>query len=425
MNWNISAWAIRKPVPTIIMFLVLIVLGLMSFKQLPITRFPNIDVPIVQVRVYQAGAAPVELETQVTKKIEDAVAAINGLKHVSSTVTEGASVSTIEFRLEINPDRALNDIKDAIARIRSDLPRTIEEPIVSRLDIEGLPIVTYAARAPGMTPEQISWFVDDVVVRALQGVKGVGQIERVGGVEREIRVSLDPDRLNSLGITAGDVNRVVRATNVDLAGGRGEIAGREQAIRTLANKKTVEELADTNVPLSKGRKVRLDELGTVTDAYVEPRTFATYNTQPVVAFSITRAKGASDTTVSAAIEKAIAELRVKHPTVELLMIDTTTTAVRGAYDSTMQTLIEGAILAIGVVFVFLRNLRATIITAIALPLSIFPAYWMLDTMGFSLNLVSLLAITIATGILVDDAIVEIENIVRHMRDGQVALPRRA
>ncbi|MEQ1647091.1 MAG: efflux RND transporter permease subunit [Hyphomicrobiaceae bacterium] len=418
MSWNVSAWAIRKPVPTVIMFLVFVALGVMSFKQLPITRFPNIDVPIVQVRIYQSGAAPVELEAQVTKKIEDAVAGINGLKHVSSTVTEGTSVSTIEFRLEINPDRALNDVKDAIARVRSDLPRTVEEPIISRLDIEGLPIVTYAARAPGMTPEQISWFVDDVVVRVLQGVKGVGQIERVGGVEREIRVSLDADRLGSLGITAGDVNRVIRQTNVDLAGGRGEIAGREQAIRTLANKKSVDDLADTMVPISKGRKVRLDELGTVTDAFVEPRTFATFNTQPVVAFSITRAKGASDTTVSAAIEKAVAGLRAKHPDVELLMIDTTTTAVRGAYDSTMQTLIEGAVLAIAVVFVFLRNLRATIITAIALPLSIFPAYWILDTLGFSLNLVSLLAITIATGILVDDAIVEIENIVRHMRNGK-------
>jgi multidrug efflux pump subunit AcrB len=417
---NVSAWSIRQPVPALVLFLVLMVIGTLAFLSLPITRFPNIDVPITQIRVYQAGAAPTELEAQVTKKIEDAIAGVNGIKNISSTVTEGSSLTTVEFRLEINADRALNDIKDAIARIRSDLPRTIEEPIVSRLDIEGLPIVTYAARAPSMTPEQLSWFVDDVVVRAIQGVKGVGSVARVGGAEREIRVFLDPDRLQSFGITAGDVNRQLRVINVDLAGGKGEIGGREQAIRTLAGKDSIEDLAGTTIVLPRGRKVRLDELGTVIDTSVEPRTFATYNTEPVVAFSIVRAKGASDTTVSLAVDKAVKALADAHPNVQLAKIDTTTTAVKGAYDSTMATLVEGAVLAIIVVFVFLRDWRATIITAIALPLSIVPAFWAMEALGFSLNLVSLLAITIATGILVDDAIVEIENIVRHQRMGKSA-----
>ena len=420
MSMNVSAWSIRKPVPSVIGFLILMVVGWSSFMQLPITRFPNIDVPIIQTRIYQPGAAPVELETQVTKKIEDAVAGVNGIKHITSVVTEGSSITTIEFRLEINSDRALNDVKDAVARVRSDLPKNIDEPVVARLDVEGLPIVTYAARAPGMTPEQVSWFVDDVVIRALQGVKGVGSIERVGGVDREIRVSLDPDRLNAFGVTAGDVNKQIRATNIDLAGGRGEIAGREQAIRTLAGKADVAALAATMIALPKGRKVRLDQLGTVTDGAAEPRIFATYNTQPVVAFSIVRAKGASDTTVSADVDKTVKTIAKAHPEVELKMIDTTTTAVRGAYESTMHTLLEGAALAILVVLVFLKDVRATIITAIALPLSIVPAYFVLDLLGFSLNLVSLLAITIATGILVDDAIVEIENIVRHMRTGKSA-----
>ena len=198
MNWNISAWAIRQPVPSLVLFMVLIALGYVSFGQLPVTRFPNIDVPIVQVRVYQSGAAPSELEVQVTKKIEDAIAGVNGVKHQTSAVTEGSSVTTIEFRLEVNQDRALNDVKDAISRIRAELPRTIDEPIVTRIEIEGLPIVTYSARAPGMTPEELSWFVDDTVVRALQGVKGVSQIERFGGVDREIRIALDPDRLLGL-----------------------------------------------------------------------------------------------------------------------------------------------------------------------------------------------------------------------------------
>jgi hydrophobe/amphiphile efflux-1 (HAE1) family protein len=420
MNWNISAWSIRRPVPSLVLFMVLMALGAFSFGQLPVTRFPNVDVPIVQVRVYQPGAAPSELEVQVTKRIEDAISGVNGVKHQTSAITEGSSVTTVEFHLEVNQDRALNDVKDAIARIRSELPRTIEEPIVSRVAIEGLPIVTYAARAPAMTPEELSWFVDDTVMRALRGVKGVSQIERVGGVEREIRIALDPDRLQAYGITAGDVNRQLRATHVDLAGGRGDIGGREQAIRTLASKQTVADLAATMITLSKGRKVRLDQLGTVTDSIAEERTFAMLDGQRVVGFAISRAKGASDTTVAEDVAKAVEALKRAHPNVEIRLIDTMVSYTQGAYDSTMRTLIEGAILAIIVVFLFLRDLRATIIAAVALPLSIVPAFWAVDAAGFSLNLVSLLAITIVTGILVDDAIVEIENIVRHMRMGKTA-----
>lgn len=415
---NISAWSIRHPVPALVLFLVLMVLGVLSFRSLPVTRFPNIDVPVVQVRIYQSGAAPAELETQVTKYVEDAIAGINGVKHIASTVNEGISLSTVEFRLEIDPDRALNDVKDAIQRIRTDLPRTIEEPVVTRLELEGLPVVTYAARAPAMTPEELSWFVDDTLVRLLQGVPGVSEVKRTGGVTREIRVSLDPDRLLAFGTTAGEVNRQVRASNINLAGGRGEIAGREQAIRTLASKETVAELAGTMIALPGGRKVRLDQLGTVTDAIAEPRTFAKLDGETIVAFSISRAKGASDTVVAAAAAEKIAEIGKLYPDVALQRIDNTVDHTMGVYKSTMKTLLEGAALAVIVVFLFLRDLRATVIAAIALPLSIIPAFWAMSAMDFSLNLVSLLAITIVTGILVDDAIVEIENIVRHIQMGK-------
>src|SRR5262245_24257872 len=420
MHWNVSAWSIRQPVPALVLFMVLMTLGWVSFADLPVTRFPNIDVPIVQVRITQAGAAPSELEVQVTKRIEDAIAGVNGIKHQTSAVTEGSSITTIEFRLEMNPDRVLNDVEDAISRIRSELPRTIDEPIVTRLEIEGLPIVTYGARAPGKTPEELSWFVDDVVIRALQGVKGVSQIERFGGAEREIRVALDPDRLLAFGITAGDVNRQLRAVNVDLAGGRGEIGGREQAIRTLAGKQSLPDLAATMISLPRGRKVRLDQLGTVSDGIAEQRTFAALDGKPIVAFAISRAKGASDTAVAAEVAEKIVELRQAYPDVEFKQLDSMVNYTLGAYESTMKTLLEGAILAIAVVFVFLRDWRATLIAAIALPLSIVPAFWAIEAAGFSLNLVSLLAITIVTGILVDDAIVEIENIVRHMRMGKSA-----
>jgi hydrophobe/amphiphile efflux-1 (HAE1) family protein len=415
---NISAWSIRHPVPSLVLFMVLLVLGLTSFQALPVTRFPNIDVPVIQVRIYQSGAAPSELETQVTKRIEDAIAGINGVKHITSAVTEGSSVTTVEFRLEIDPDRALNDIKDAVQRIRTDLPRTIEEPVVTRIEVEGLPVVTYAARAPAMTPEELSWFVDDTLIRLLQGVKGVSEVRRMGGVAREIRVNLDPDRLLAFGVTAGEVNRQVRASNINLAGGRGEIAGREQAIRTLASKQTVAGLAETMIALPGGRKVRLDQLGTVTDEVEEPRSFAKLDGEDIVAFSISRAKGESDTVVAAAAAEKIEEIRKLYPDLTLQRIDNTVDHTMGVYHSTMKTLLEGAALAIIVVFLFLRDVRATVIAAIALPLSIIPAFWAMSAMGFSLNLVSLLAVTIVTGILVDDAIVEIENIVRHIQMGK-------
>ena len=225
MNWNISSWAIRHPVPPILLFVVLMALGIYSFFALPITRFPNIDVPVVSVVVTQSGAAPSELETQVTKRVEDAIAGISGVKHITSTITDGQSVSAAEFRLEIDTDRAVNDVKDAVAKIRSDLPRSIDEPIVQRIEVENQSIVTYAASSPGLTPEQLSWFVDDTVVRELQGLKGVGRVERMGGVEREIQVRLDPDRLAALGVTAATINEQLRSTNVDLSGGRGDFGG--------------------------------------------------------------------------------------------------------------------------------------------------------------------------------------------------------
>jgi len=418
MAVNISAWSIRQPLPSIMLSIILLVLGWMSFMKLPVTRLPNADIPIVSVVVTQFGAAPSEIEAQVTKTIEDGVSGVEGVKHIASSITDGMSVTTITFQLETNTDRALNDIKDAVTRVRGKLPQNVNEPLIQRVDIVGLPIVTYAAIAPAKTPEQLSWFVDDVVKRALQGLRGVSQVERIGGVDREILVSLDPDRVQSVGLTAVDVSRRLRGTNIDLAGGRAEIGGRDQAIRTLAGARTLNELAGTMIALPTGGAVRLDDLGTVTDTVADPRTFARLNGEPVVALGVKRSKGASDVVVAAAVKKRIDEIKADYPDIDLQLIDTSVDFTRGNYEVAIHTLFEGAALAVIVVMLFLRNFRATVIVAISLPLSIFPAFWVMDMLGFSLNLISFLAITLSTGILVDDAIVEIENIERHMQMGK-------
>src|SRR6187455_178290 len=265
MASNISAWSIRHPLPSVVFSIILLVLGWISFTKLAITRLPSADIPVISVAVSQFGAAPSEIEAQVTKTIEDGVSGVEGVKHIASSITDGMSVTTITFQLETKTDRALNDIKDAVTRVRGKLPQNVNEPLIQRVDVVGLPIVTYAAVSPGSTPEQLSWYVDDVVKRALQGVRGVSQVERIGGVEREILVSLDPDRVQSMGLTAVDVSHRLRGTNVDLAGGRAEIGGRDQSIRTLAGARTLNDLAGTMISLPTGGAVRLDDLGIVTD----------------------------------------------------------------------------------------------------------------------------------------------------------------
>ena len=420
---NFSAWAIRNPIAPILAFALLTIVGIQSFFTLPITRFPNIDVPLVAITVVQSGAAPSEMEAQITKEIEDAVAGITGVDDIASTVSDGISTTNVIFRMEVPTDQAVQDVKDAIDRVRGDLPASVEEPIVTRVDVEGQAIMTFAVHAPDMTLEEASWFVDDTVKRALQGQRGVGKVDRYGGADREIRIELDPARLDSYGITAADVNLQLRATNANLGGGRGEIGNREQVIRTLGDAQDVTALANTTIALPNGRHVRLSDLGTVHDTYEELRSFGRFNGDQVVSFAVFRSKGASEISVSEVVTETLDGIRADYPNVQLIPVDDTVFYTYGNYESALHTLVEGALLAVLVVLLFLRNWRATMIAAIALPLSAIPTFYVMDLLGFSLNLVSLLAITLATGILVDDAIVEVENISRHIRMGKT--PYRA
>ncbi len=420
---NFSAWSIRNPIAPILAFFMLMVLGWQSFNALPITRFPNIDVPLVAVTVTQSGAAPAELESQVTKEIEDAVAGITGVKNIQSSVVDGLSTTVVEFRMEVPTDKAVQDVKDKIDQIIGDLPGDVDTPIVTRIDVEGQAIMTFAVSAPDMSLEEVSWFVDDTVTRALQGRPGIGRVDRYGGAEREIRVELDPVKLDSFGITAASVNAQLKATNTDQGGGRARIGSSEQAIRTLGDAATPESLAETTIALPSGRFVRLGDLGTVVDTYEELRSFSSMNGEQVVTFAVFRAKGASEVSVAEVVNAQLDEIRAANPDVAIKLVDDTVFYTYGNYEAAIHTLLEGALLAVLVVLAFLKNWRATLIAAVALPLSAVPTFWVMDMLGFSLNLVSFLAITLATGILVDDAIVEVENIARHIRMGKT--PYRA
>jgi multidrug efflux pump subunit AcrB len=420
---NFSAWSIRNPIAPILAFFMLMVLGWQAFTAMPITRFPNIDVPLVAVTVTQSGAAPAELESQVTKEIEDAVAGITGVKNIISTVTDGVSTTAIEFRMEVPTDKAVQDVKDAIDQVRGDLPGGVEAPIVTRIDVEGQAIMTFSVSAPDMALEELSWFVDDTITRGLQGRPGIGRVDRYGGADREIRVELDPVKLDSFGITASDVNRQLRDTNTDLGAGRARIGSGEQAIRTLGDAATAESLAKTTIALPSGRFVRLGDLGEIVDSYQELRSFSRMNGEQVVTFAVFRAKGASEVSVAETVNAVLDDIRTQNPEVAITLVDDTVFYTYGNYKAAIHTLLEGALLAILVVLAFLKNWRATMIAAVALPLSAIPTFWVMDLLGFSLNLISFLAITLATGILVDDAIVEIENIARHIRMGKT--PYRA
>ncbi len=420
---NFSAWSIRNPIAPLLGFVLLLFVGIQAFNKLPITRFPNIDVPVVSITVTQSGASPAELEMQVTKEIEDAVASISGIDEIQSTVTDGQSQTVVVFRIEKPTAEAVQDTKDAVDKIRSDLPAGIEEPIVTKVDVEGQAIQTFAVSSPNMTLEELSWFVDDTVKRALQGQPGIGRIDRYGGADREVRVSLDPGKLDAYGITAADVNQQLRGTNVNLGSGRGQVAGNEQTIRTLGDTRDVSQLNTTTISLPNGRFVKLSELGTIDDTFEEQKSFSRFNGTPSVTFAVFRAKGASEVSVAETVSESLTEIRKANPNVKIEMVDDSVYFTYGNYEAALHTLIEGSILAVIVVFLFLRNWRATLIAAVALPLSAIPTFWIMDIMGFSLNLVSFLALTLATGILVDDAIVEIENIARHIKMGKT--PYRA
>ena len=415
---RISAWAIKNPIPVAVLFIALIIAGIGCYLTLPIKQFPNVEFPSVSVTVTQSGAAPGEMETQVTRPIEDAVASISNVKTITSSVVQGASTTTIQFNLGEDLQKVTDEVRSKVDQTRSLLPKEVDEPIVQRLEITSAPIITYAVAAPNMSATELSWFIDDTVTRALQGEKGVAQVARVGGVDREINVVIDPDRMASFGVTAPQLNQALASFSVDAPGGRAKIGGREQTLRVLGAATTVEQLRNITIPIAGGRYVRLTDVAQVGQGSEEQRGFARLDSKPVVAFQVMKTRDSSDVAVEDRVKAAIDKLEAKAPDVNFVKIFSTVDETRASFAATEHTLLEGMLLASLVVFLFLREWRATLITAIAMPVSLIPTFAFMAVMGFSLNVVTLLALTLVIGILVDDAVVEIENIEKRVSRGQ-------
>jgi multidrug efflux pump subunit AcrB len=415
---NVSSWSIRNPTPAILLFLLLTLIGVMGFRGMKIQQFPDIDLPMVTVTAALPGASPAQMETDVARKLEDSIATLQGVKHVYTLVQSGAMTITVEFRLEVPPQEAVDGVRDAVSRVRSSLPGELRDPVVSKVNLAGSPILTYTVASSRMDDEALSWFVDNTVAKRLLAVRGVGAVARVGGADREVRVELDPARMLALGATAADVSRQLRQTQQEASGGRADVGGVEQSVRTIGTVQSAAELARMDIVLSDGRRVRLDQLANVVDTVAEQRSAALLDGKPVVGFEITRSRGAGELEVAQGVRAELERLKAEHPDISIVESFNFVDPVEENYRGSVWLLIEGAILAVFVVWLFLRDWRATLVSATALPLSILPAFGVMYVMGFSLNVVTLLSLSLVVGILVDDAIVEIENIMRHLRMGK-------
>ncbi|MEG0280159.1 MAG: efflux RND transporter permease subunit [Morganella sp. (in: enterobacteria)] len=418
MKLQLSSWAITRPIPVIVIFLALTVAGLFSFSQLPVTANPVINFPIVTVTVTQDGSSPAELENAVTKQVERAVSGIPGIRHISSSVTEGISATTVEFDLDIDANTATSDVREQITQIRSELPQGIDEPLINRIDVEGGAILRYAVSSDTIPVADLSWFVDDTISKQLIMQPGVQKVSRTGGADRVIRIEPDAGKLAALQLSVVTINDLLRGVHQNAAGGSSKYNALSHTIRVPGEKKSIDDIKSIQLPVGDEQWITLGDIAEIYNGQKATRTISQLNGRDVVGFSVFRAKGASDTAVAERVEKALGDLAKKHPELTIDLVSSTVTYTESSYQLTIQTLLEGAFLTVVIVFFFLKSWRATLIAAVALPLSILPAFFVLMMFGYSLNSITLLALTLVIGILVDDAIVEIENIQKYIERGE-------
>ena len=414
---NVSAWSIRNPLASILLFILLFFGGWHGFNAMRIQQFPDMDFPVVVVSVSLSGASPQQLESDVAKKVESRVASLDGVKKIRSALQTGLSTTVIEFRLEKDLQEALDEVRSAMGEIRSDLPADALDPVISKVNTSGMPLLTFSVAARDMDELALSWFVDNSLSRRLLGIPGVGSVSRIGGLSRTVEVLPDPVALKALGLSIGDVAAQVAALQRDVSGGEAQVGDGRQSLRTLGAQTQAAALADLQIRTAGGAQ-RLGDFATIYDGAAEADSQALFDGETVVAFEIVRSRGASEVAVMDAVEAELARIAADYPQFTITKVYDRATPVQDDYENSLNMLVEGGILAVVVVFLFLRNWRATLVTALALPLSVVPAFLVMWLLGFSVNIISLLALSLVIGVLVDDAIVEIENIIRHLRGGK-------
>lgn len=414
---NFSAYSIKNPLMAILIFTLMTLGGILGFRAMKIQQFPDIDVPAVIVTISYTGASPAQLETDVAQKIENQITGIEGVKHIRSTLQTGVATIHTEFTLEKDLSEAVNDVRSALDEIASDLPAAAEEPVITKVSTAGFPVVSYSVASDNMSEAELSWFVDDTLNKRLANINGVGTLSRVGGIERQIIITPDVDKLNGWQLPITNLSQQISASQKDSSGGEAKVGGGVQTIRVLGSAKSVRELASLEVVTPAGG-VALGQLADIKDAHADPKSRAILDGQTVVALSITRSRGASEVQMVEDVDQELAKLAQEMPHIKIQKIYDNAEPVAEDYHASMKMLIEGCILAVIVVFLFLRDWRATLVAAAALPLSIIPTFLMMWIFGFSLNVISLLALSLVIGVLVDDAIVEVENIMRHLHMGK-------
>jgi multidrug efflux pump subunit AcrB len=418
---NLSTWSIRNPIPAVMLFVLLSLAGLVAFFSMRIQNFPDLDLPTIQVSATLPGATPGQLESDVARRLENAIAPLQGLKHITTRVSDGSVQLTVEFRLEKSVLDALDEVRSAIQAARSDLPGDLREPVVSKLNLAGTPVLAYTVASDQLDEEELSWFVDRDLTRRLLAIRGVGAVQRVGGVSREVAIHLDPQRMDALGVTAAEVSRQLRRVQQEASGGRTALGESEQPVRLLASVQRAEELGAITLALGRGGRIRLDQIAEIRDTHAERRAAAFLDGKPVVGFEVVRSRGESEVAVGRLVRQSLDVLRAERPEIRIVEAFDFVTPLEEEFEGSLTLLYEGALLAVLVVWLFLRDLRATFVSAVALPLSVIPAFAGMAWLGFSINVVTLLALSLVVGILVDDAIVEVENIVRHLRMGKTPL----
>ena len=418
MSLNVSAYSIKNPLVAILLFVLLTLGGVYGFMQMKVQQFPDIDLPAVVVTVTLPGAAPTQLENDIAKKIENKLTSIEGVKHIRTTLQTGAATMVTEFVLEKDIQEAVDDVRSAVGEVRGDLPAAANDPIITKVSTAGFPVVTYSVAAENMSVEDLSWFVDDTVTKRLSDIPGVSSVGRVGGLQREITVAADPIALSGLKFSITQLSNQIAGIQQDSSGGEAEVGKTTQTIRVLGAVERASELNDLQVAVPTGGTQALGRMAQVTDGAANPSSIAKLNEQTVVAFNITRSRGASEVDVMALVDAELAKLTADTGNIHIEKVYDRATPIAEDYQASLRMLIEGGLLAVVVVFLFLRNIRATIVAAVALPLSVIPTFLGMYLFDFSLNIISLLALSLVIGVLVDDAIVEVENIIRHLRMGK-------